>query len=150
MSRASNAAELDQEAILRRLRCLQLVIAIATMACNPPMAIAVFEDKEFCIMVEQLAVAAEGDVGIWIDRMTRSAGIAATCPTKTVEFRRFTYAPVAEMNVDWKRRMIAQWNTNRCSSYLWKEAILNGWRITLAIWSADGGHAFFIADCKHE
>ena len=60
------------------------------------------DDKEFCVSAQQLAIAAEKDVGVWIDRVTRNAGMEVSCDRKTVQFTRFTYAPSASMNDAWK------------------------------------------------
>ena len=51
------------------------------------------DDKEFCVSAQQLAIAAEKDVGVWIDRVTRNAGMVVSCDRKTVQFTRFTYSP---------------------------------------------------------
>jgi hypothetical protein len=56
-----------------------------------------FDDKQFCVATQQLAIAAEKDIGIWIDRVTRNAGIVVPCDRKLVEFTRFTYATSASM-----------------------------------------------------
>ena len=52
-----------------------------------------FQDREFCVVAQQLAAAAEKDVGVWIDRTTRNAGMTVACDRKIVEFTRFTYGP---------------------------------------------------------
>src|SRR6516162_2994623 len=37
------------------------------------------DDRDICVLAEQLALAAERDVGIWIDRQTRNAGMVVSC-----------------------------------------------------------------------
>ena len=45
-----------------------------------------FEDLQFCVAAQQLAVAADKDIGIWVDRVTRNAGMSVACDRKLVEF----------------------------------------------------------------
>jgi hypothetical protein len=105
------------------------------------------DDKEFCVSAQQLAIAAEKDVGVWIDRVTRNAGMVVSCDRKTVQFTRFTYAPSASMNDAWKASKAADWNAVHCSSRIWNEAIANGWKIVLSQTSADGGQVSITAQC---
>jgi hypothetical protein len=107
-----------------------------------------FDDQDVCVLAEQLALAAERDVGVWIDRLTRNAGMAVSCQQMTVEYRRFSYAPSASMTADRKARKSADWNATHCGSAVWKEAISRGWKIILNETSADGGHASFTARCE--
>jgi hypothetical protein len=113
-------------------------------ALTPALA---FDDQEFCVVAQQLAAAAEKDVGVWIDRTTRNAGMAVFCDKKTVEFTRFTYAPSASMDQAWKERKGADWNVVHCTSAVWNEAIRNGWKVVLSQNSADGGRALIAAAC---
>ena len=99
------------------------------------------------MLAQQLAIAAEKDVGVWIDRVTRNAGMAVTCDRKTVEFTRFTYAPSASMDEAWKASKSADWNATHCSSGVWGEAIRGGWKIVLSQTSADGGQVRITAQC---
>ncbi len=124
------------------LGVVTLVLLLATAA--PAFA---FEDREFCVVARQLAMAAEKDIGVWIDRVTRKAGMAVSCDKKTVEFIRFTYAPSAAMDQAWKERKAADWNAIHCGSAVWNEAIRNGWKIVLSQTSADGGKALIAAEC---
>jgi hypothetical protein len=107
-----------------------------------------FDDKGFCVAVQQLAHAAEKDVGIWIDRVTRNAGTVVACDRKVIEFTRFTYVASASMTPDWKAAKSSEWNASRCNSLLWKEAIENGWAIILHIATPDGDRATFSAQCR--
>jgi hypothetical protein len=108
-----------------------------------------FDHQDFCIAVKQLTAAAEGDVGVWIDRTTRNAGMRVDCAKKEVEFVRFSYIPSASMTDTWKAARVLEWSTTRCGSSLWKDAIDNGWSIVLDIASADGGHARLTAQCRN-
>ena len=105
------------------------------------------DDKEFCVSAQQLAIAAEKDVGVWIDRVTRNAGMVVSCDRKTVQFTRFTYAPSASMNDAWKASKAADWNAVHCNSRIWNEAIANGWKIVLSQTAADGGQVTITAQC---
>jgi hypothetical protein len=127
------------------MKLLRAAIAIlpATMA-----SAFAFDDKHFCGAVQQLAIAAETDVGIWIDRVTRNAGMAVACDKKKITFTRFTYSASATMTDQWKAAKVSEWNAAQCNSLLWKEAIDNGWTIVLDIATADGGRATFNAQCK--
>jgi len=98
-------------------------------------------------MAQQLAVAAERDIGVWIDRATRNAGMKVFCDKRTVEFTRFTYAPSASMTDAWKERKAAEWSATQCSSQIWSESIRGGWKIVLSQTAADGGHVSFTAQC---
>ena len=107
-----------------------------------------FDDKQFCVAAQQLAVAADKDIGIWIDRVTRNAGMSVACDRKLVEFTRFTYIGSPSMTADWKAARSSEWNAAHCNSLLWKEAIDNGWAVVLNIATADGGRATFKAQCR--
>ena len=96
----------------------------------------------------QLAVAADKDIGIWIDRVTRNAGMSVACDRKLVEFTRFTYVGSPSMTADWKAARSSEWNAAHCNNLLWKEAIDNGWAVVLNIATADGGRATFKAQCR--
>ncbi len=106
-----------------------------------------FNDREFCVVAQQLATATQGDVGVWIDRMTRNAGMSVSCDRRTVEFTRFTYAPSASMDQAWKERKAADWNAVHCASPVWNEAIRSGWKIMLSQASADGARVTIAAQC---
>lgn len=120
-------------------------IAALLLASTPVLA---FDDKGFCVVARQLAHAAEKDVGIWIDRVTRNAGMAASCDLKVIEFTRFTYIASTSMTAGWKAARSSEWNASLCSSPLWREAIDNGWTVALAVSSVDGSRATFKAQCR--
>jgi len=109
---------------------------------------AALDDRDFCVVAQQLAVAAEKDIGVWIDRVTRSAGMLVLCDRKTVQFTRFTYAPSASMNDAWKQSKAADWSATHCSSPVWGEAVRGGWKIVLSQTSADGGQVSVTAQCS--
>ena len=125
--------------------CLLLFIAHAAGTSVAP-ALA-FDDREFCVVAQQLATAAEKDIGVWIDRQTRNAGMAVSCDRKTVQFTRFTYAPSASMNAAWKERKGADWSSVHCNSPVWKEAIASGWKVVLSQTAADSGQVTITAQC---
>jgi hypothetical protein len=64
--------------------CLLAAGAIALCGDAVPRA---FHDREVCVAARQLALAAENDVGLWIDRATRNTGMAMFCDRKLVEFK---------------------------------------------------------------
>ena len=114
-----------------------------------PLAPAIaFDDSDFCVAARQLAVAADGDIGVWVDRVTRSAGMVVSCDRKVVEFRRFTYTPTIAMDGAWKERKAAEWNGTHCASRLWAQAIRNEWKVALSLTAADGGQVSLNAQCK--
>jgi hypothetical protein len=41
----------------------------------------------------------------------------------------------------------AEWSATHCGSYLWGEAIRQGWKVDLSVTAADGGQATFSAKC---
>jgi hypothetical protein len=107
-----------------------------------------FDDREFCLAAQQLSMAAETDVGLWIDRVTRNAGMFVSCDRRMIEFKRFTYASSASMTDAWKERQAAEWNATHCNNMVWSDAIRGGWQIVLNTTAADGGSALVIARCK--
>jgi hypothetical protein len=119
--------------------------AVAALGAPPARAL---DDRDICVLAEQLAQAAERDVGIWIDRLTRNAGMVVSCKQMTIEYRRFSYAPATAMTAAWKARKGADWNATHCASAVWKDAILRGWKVMLSETSADGGQASFTARCE--
>jgi hypothetical protein len=107
-----------------------------------------FDDSEFCQAAQQFAVAENRDVGLWIDRTTRNAGMTVTCETKVVEFKRFTYALSSSMSDAWKERKAAEWNARHCNNPVWSDAIRSGWKILFTTTSVDRKSASIIAECK--
>jgi hypothetical protein len=128
-------------AVLCTLLCAGLR---ARLTIAPALAL---DDRDICVLAEQLAVAAQKDVGIWIDRATRNAGMRVSCDAKTIEYSRFTYAPSASMTDAWKARKDADWNGMHCDSAIWRDAIVRGWKIILSQTAADGGRVSFTARC---
>ena len=134
--------------MLRRRRCLLSSVAragVSFMVLAPALA---FDDRAFCVAAQQIALAADQDIGLWIDRVTRNAGIRVSCDTKIVEFRRFTYTPSASMDGPWKERKAAERNAAHCNRSIWTEAIRNKWKIVLSLTAADGGHVSLNAQCR--
>ena len=125
---------------------LSLIVepAFSLMALAPALA---FDDREFCVAAQQFALAQTRDIGLWIDRTTRNAGMVVACDTKVVEFKRFTYAPSASMTESWKERKAAEWNATHCNNPIWNDAIRNGWKVALTVTAADGSHVSLAAQC---
>jgi hypothetical protein len=123
------------------LHRIALVLILGWVAFHDPAR--AFSDADFCSAAKQLAIAAEQDVGHWLDRTTRNGGVGVWCDRKLVHFKRFTYASSASMNNDWKARKTAEWNAAQCDSPLWAEAIQQGWKIELSVTSSDGGQSIF-------
>lgn len=129
-------------------RCVSFVVASLALplaALSPALA---FDDSDFCASAKQLAVAADGDIGVWVDRVTRSAGMVVACDRKTIVFRRFTYTPTAAMDGAWKERKAAEWNGTQCASRLWAQAIRNDWKVALSVTAYDGGNVSLDAKCS--
>jgi hypothetical protein len=122
-----------------------LLQASALMAA--PTSARALDDRDFCSAARQVALAAEQDVGLWLDRVTRNGGMEVWCDRKMVVFKRFTYAPSASMTVEWKARKAAEWSAANCGRPLWDEAIRQGWKVDLSVTAADGGKATFSAKC---
>jgi hypothetical protein len=131
----------------RRRAALAAASLCGSVALVAPAPASAFDDREFCVVAQQFAIAAEKDVGVWIDRTTRNAGMRVVCDQRTVEFTRFTYAPAAAMDEAWKGRKSDDWNATHCASRVWSEAIRNGWKIVLSQNSADGGRVLITAAC---
>jgi hypothetical protein len=109
--------------------------------------VSALDDGDYCVLAQQLALAAEKDIGIWIDRSTRNAGILVACDRRIIEYRRFTYSPSASMTDAWKARKGADWNRTHCDSAIWRDAIGRGWKIILSETAADGASVSFTAQC---
>jgi hypothetical protein len=122
-----------------------LSFLLAVWVFEPALA---FDDHDFCLATQQLARAAERDVGIWVDRTTRNAGMVVSCDKRRVEFRRFTYAPSASMTEAWKASKGSDWNASQCGSASWGGAIRSGWQVILSVTAADGGTVAFTAQCN--
>jgi hypothetical protein len=122
-------------------------VGMAVLICTSTPTLA-FDDKSFCVAAQQLAIAAEKDIGIWIDRVTRNAGMNVLCDRKVVESTRFTYLRSSSMTERWKATKASEWNATQCNSALWREAIDNGWTVLLHVASPDGGRATLKAQCQ--
>jgi hypothetical protein len=121
--------------------------AATALLATAPAPVAAFDDRDFCIAARQLAAASESDVGIWVDRTSRNAGMIVACDSKRVTFTRFSYMASAAMTDAWKTANASAWNAAHCNSPLWKDAIANGWSVVLNVATADGGRALFTARC---
>jgi hypothetical protein len=126
------------------LACALLRGALLTTGVAPALAL---DDGDYCVLAQQLAIATEKDIGIWIDRTTRNAGMVVSCNRRIIEYRRFSYTSAASMTDAWKARKGAEWNRTHCASAVWKDAIGRGWKITLSETAADGTSIAFTAQC---
>jgi hypothetical protein len=124
------------------------LLAAAVISLTPRVPALAFDDSEFCVAAQQFTVAENKDVGLWIDRTTRNAGMTVTCETRTVEFKRFTYALSSSMSSAWKEHKAAEWNARHCNNPIWSAAIRSGWKILLTTTSIDRKSASIIAECK--
>ena len=106
-----------------------------------------FDEKAFCAAAQQLAFAANQDIGLGLDRTTRNGGMTVSCDARVVEFNRFTYAPSGSMNESWKRPEAQAFNATHCNNPIWQDAIANGWRIALTVTAADGARLTIDARC---
>lgn len=120
----------------------------AVLLCMTAAPAVAFDDGEFCVAAQQLALAADKDIGLWIDRTTRNAGMSVSCDKKVIAFKRFTYAPFVSMDGAWIDRKTAEWSAAHCNSPIWAEAIRNRWKIALDLTTADGGHLSLVSQCR--
>ena len=127
------------------LACALLCGALLLMIDVTP--VSALDDGDYCVLARQLALAVEKDIGIWIDRSTRNAGMQVSCDRRIIEYRRFTYSPSASMTDAWKARKGADWNRTHCDSAIWRDAIGRGWKIVLSETAADGASVTFTARC---
>ena len=134
--------------MLTHPRCLLPLVVGAPISLTALAPVFAFDDREFCVAAQQFAVAAEKDIGLWIDRTTRNAGMNVSCGTRTVEFNRFTYAPSVSMGSHWRERKAEEWNAAHCKNPIWTEAIRNGWKVSLTVTTADGGRVSLSAQCE--
>jgi hypothetical protein len=127
------------------LPCALLYGVLLLMVGATP--VSALDDGDYCVLAQQLALAAEKDIGIWIDRSTRNAGMQVSCDRRIIEYRRFTYSPSASMTDAWKARKGADWSRTHCDSAIWRDAIGRGWKIVLSETAADGASVTFTAQC---
>ena len=119
-------------------------LVLTPILAAAPTLTSAFSDQDFCSAARQFATAIERDVGIWVDRTTRNAGVGVFCERKSVEF----WQTSASMDEAWQRHKAGDWNTKQCASLTWGDAIRNGWRIDLVVTSADGRRVAFAARCE--
>jgi hypothetical protein len=131
--------------MLAHRRCL--LVLVLQVALSSMASAFTFDDKAFCAAAQQLAFAANQDVGLWLDRTTRNGGMTVSCDARAVEFNRFTYAPSDVMSESWKQREAKALNATHCNNPIWQDAIGNGWRITLTVTAPDGARVSIDARC---
>ena len=137
----------DPSVLQRSIRLLPLVAQAAVPLVVTSAALAV-DDKATCVAARQLALAAEKDVGLWVDKVTRNAGMSVSCERKRIEFTRFTYMRSSSMDDAWTQRKAADWSATYCANPVWSEALQSGWRIVLSVTAADGGRVAVDAKCR--
>jgi hypothetical protein len=123
-----------------------LLVASAALAVSAPAR--GFDDRDICAAAQQVAIAVENDIGVWIDRVTRQAGMVVACDKKVIEFRGFTYTPATSMTEAWQAQQVAKWKRTRCAGPIWTEAIRNDWKIVLTITSVDRRQLSLQAQCR--
>jgi hypothetical protein len=133
---------------VRLERWVWSLLSIIALVAAPGGPVVAFDDADFCVAIKQWAAATDGDVGVWVDRKTRNAGVMVVCDRKLVEFRRFTYSPSSSLDGAWRASKAAEWSGAHCGSPLWTQAIRNNWKIALSVTAADGGHVLLHAECK--
>ena len=133
--------------MLAHRRCLLPLVALVAVSSTASAPALAFDDRAFCVAAEQLALAATKDIGLWIDRLTRNAGMVVSCGARVVEFNR-TYAPSVSRSADWKERKAEEWSVAHCTNPIWSDAIQNGWKINLTLSAADGSSVSLSARCK--
>ena len=77
---------------MRRSRHLRMArLALTPILAAASTSASAFSDQDFCSAARQFATAIERDVGIWVDRTTRNAGVGVFCERRSVEFWHFTF-----------------------------------------------------------
>jgi hypothetical protein len=131
--------------MLAHRRCL--LVLVLQVALSSMASAFTFDDKAFCAAAQQLAFAANQDADRWLNRTTRSGGMAVFCDKRVVEVRRLTYAPSDTMNESWQQHQTQEFNSTHCNNPIWEDAIANGWRIALTVTAADGAGVSIDAQC---
>lgn len=67
--------------MLMHRRCLLLFVVDVVVSLTSPAPPLAFDDREFCVAARLFALAASTDIGLWIDRTTRNAGMVVCCDT---------------------------------------------------------------------
>jgi hypothetical protein len=106
------------------------------------------ESDPMCQAMMVIARAANADAGTWLDRSTRNEGVEVSCPTRVVQFKRFSTLPQGAQNKDWRDRLQQEWNRNYCNDYAWRPAIDAGWKLRLSLITRAGERAEIIATCR--
>ena len=102
-----------------------------------------FDSVQFCQAVTQIARAATGDVGTWVDRSTRNDGVEIVCDRKLVHFKRTSNAPAGTLRGNWKDAKTQEWQGAYCASPIWREAVENGWLISATVTTTTGDRIWF-------
>ncbi len=102
-----------------------------------------FDNTQFCQAVNQLARAAAGDVGTWVDRSTRNDGVEIVCDRKLVHFKRTSSAPAGTLRGNWREAKTQEWRGAYCANPIWREAVDNGWLISATVTTTTGERIWF-------
>jgi hypothetical protein len=124
-----------------------LLVLVLQVALSSTASAFAFDEEAFCAAAQQFASAANQDADRWLDRTTRSGGMAVFCDKRLVEIRRFTSVSSDSMNENWKQREGQAFNATHCHNDIWQDAIANGWRITLTVTAADGARVSIDTRC---
>jgi hypothetical protein len=117
------------------------IVACAALAASDRAR--AFDSTQFCQAVMQMARAAAGDVGTWVDRSTRNDGVEVVCDRKLVHFKRHSTAPASTLQGSWKDAKTQQWQGAYCTNPIWREAVDNGWLISETVTTTTGERIWF-------
>jgi hypothetical protein len=126
------------------MRALSLAtMALATAAAAAVLAVwpcpaRAFDDAQFCVAVREFIRSAIGDVGTWTDRVTRNDGVEIGCERRVVHFKRHYGAPASALREGWRERQAARWESATCRRSIWREAIDNGWVVSVTLTTVTG------------
>jgi hypothetical protein len=129
-------------------RCLLTFAVEAAVILTPQAPALSFDDGEFCVAAQQLALAANNDVDLWLDRVTRNDGVSVSCEKRLVEFKRSVRGTGTSLDQSWRERKGGEWNDTHCHNRIWSEAILNGWNIAASFTASDGARVTIRAHCN--
>jgi hypothetical protein len=120
---------------MRLLSPAILAAVLLAVGASPARA---FDDEQFCIAVKEFVRSATGDVGTWMDRVTRNDGVEIGCDTKVVHFKRYYSAPASALKEGWRERQADTWESATCRRPMWREATDNGWVVSATLTTVTG------------
>jgi hypothetical protein len=110
-------------------------LAVLAAAADPARA---FDSTQFCLAVREVTRYAEGDIGTWLDRVTRNDGVEIECERKLVHFKRYFRLPPGSAQEAWKERKAEEWESAYCQRSIWREAVDNGWIVSATLTTSTG------------